>query len=227
MNELMDMLAKRNIDFVLAFKPIQPLLDVESHILFQNSLSAIVRNNHPLASKEKVSIAELEKYELVLPSKGLQARNALAGVQAVNGYLDGSMENTDNDESEDDSLGFIIIFFVIFGGFIGLGLYVSWRKTRCPNCKKHKLQRLSSRVIDRSNGTKTEEVVYQCRNCGHILRRKEQSRDENYKGPRGGGPFIGGMGGGFFGGHGGSGGGFSGGSFGGGSFGGGGAGSRF
>ena len=100
-------------------------------------------------------------------------------------------------------------------------------KRRCPHCKKHKLQRLSSKVIDRSNGTKTEEVVYKCRNCGHILRRKERSRDENYKGPRGGGPFIGGMGGGFFGGHGGSGGGFSGGSFGGGSFGGGGAGSRF
>lgn len=80
MNELMDMLAKRNIDFVLAFKPIQPLLDVESHILFQNSLSAIVRNNHPLASKEKVSIAELEKYELVLPSKGLQARNAFDSI---------------------------------------------------------------------------------------------------------------------------------------------------
>lgn len=59
------------------------------------------------------------------------------------------------------------------------------------------MQRLSSKVIDRSNGTKTEEVVYKCRNCGHILRRKERSRDENYKGPRGGGPFIGGMGGGF------------------------------
>ena len=74
---------------------------------------------------------------------------------------------------------------------------------------------------------KSEVKVWECRNCGHILRRKERSRDENYKGPRGGGPFIGGMGGGFFGGHGGSGGGFSGGSFGGGSFGGGGAGSRF
>ena len=135
----------------------------------------------------------------------------VAGIRAVNGYLDGSMENIGNDESEDDPLEFIIIFFVIFGGFIGIGLYANWRKTRCP----------------RSNGTKTEEVVYKCRNCGHILRRKERSRDENYKGPRGGGPFIGGMGGGFFGGHGGSGGGFSGGSFGGGSFGGGGAGSRF
>ena len=151
----------------------------------------------------------------------------VAGIRAVNGYLDGSMENINNDESEDDPLEFIIIFFVIFGGFIGIGLYANWRKTRCPHCKKHKLQRLSSKVIDRSNGTKTEEVVYKCRNCGHILRRKERSRDENYKGPRGGGPFIGGMGGGFFGGHGGSGGGFSGGSFGGGSFGGGGAGSRF
>lgn len=121
----------------------------------------------------------------------------VAGIRAVNGYLDGSMENIGNDKSENDPLEFIIIFFVIFGGFIGIGLYANWRKTRCPHCKKHKLQRLSSKVIDRSNGTKTEEVVYKCRNCGHILRRKERSRDENYKGPRGGGPFIGGMGGGF------------------------------
>lgn len=80
MNELMELLAKHNIDFVLAFKPLQPLPDVESHILFQNSLSAIVGKNHPLASKEKVSITELEKYELALPSKGLQARNAFDNI---------------------------------------------------------------------------------------------------------------------------------------------------
>lgn len=80
MNELMELLAKRDIDFVLAFKPISPLPDVESHILFQNSLSAIVGNNHPLASKENVSVAELEKYELALPSKGLQARNAFDSI---------------------------------------------------------------------------------------------------------------------------------------------------
>ena len=80
MNELMELLTKREIDFVLAFKPIQSLPDVESHILFQNSLSAIVGNNPPLASKERVSITELEKYELVLPSKGLQARNAFDSI---------------------------------------------------------------------------------------------------------------------------------------------------
>lgn len=76
MSELMELLAKRDLDFVLAFKPTKPVADVESHILFQNSLSAIVSNTHPLASKDKVTLAELGQYELALPSKGLQARNA-------------------------------------------------------------------------------------------------------------------------------------------------------
>ena len=76
MNELMELLSNHELDFVLAFKPIHPLPNVESHILFQNTLSAIVGNNHPLASKDKVSISELEKYDLAFPSKGLQARNA-------------------------------------------------------------------------------------------------------------------------------------------------------
>ena len=76
MNELMELLSNHELDFVLAFKLIQPLPNVESHILFQNTLSAIVGNNHPLASKDKVSISELEKYDLAFPSKGLQARNA-------------------------------------------------------------------------------------------------------------------------------------------------------
>lgn len=77
MSELMELLAKRDLDFVLAFKPSQPIADVESHILFQNSLSAVVNASHPLASKTSVTLAELQKYELALPSKGLQARNAL------------------------------------------------------------------------------------------------------------------------------------------------------
>lgn len=80
MNELMELLSKREIDFVLAFRPIQPLADVESHILFQNSLSAIVGVSHPLAAKDRVTVAELERYELALPSKGLQARNAFDSI---------------------------------------------------------------------------------------------------------------------------------------------------
>lgn len=77
MAELMDMLRQRQIDFVLAFKPSLPLDGIESHTLFQNYLAAIVNCNHPLASQSKVTLEQLSNYNLALPSKGLQARNAL------------------------------------------------------------------------------------------------------------------------------------------------------
>lgn len=75
MSELMELLMERKIDFVLAFRPTRPIEGVESHILFQNYLAAIVSEHHPLASKSKVSIADLEHYDIALPAKGLQARN--------------------------------------------------------------------------------------------------------------------------------------------------------
>lgn len=76
MAELMELLREREVDFVLAFRPTRPVEGVESHILFQNYLSAIVGTFHPLASKDRISLPELEKYDLALPSQGLQARNA-------------------------------------------------------------------------------------------------------------------------------------------------------
>lgn len=80
MNELMELLKERVVDFVLAFKPTQSIEGVESHILFQNYLAAIVSEHHPLASKEKVTVAELRTYDLALPSKGLQARNTFDNI---------------------------------------------------------------------------------------------------------------------------------------------------
>lgn len=80
MNELMELLVKRDIDFVLAFKPIDPMPEIESHILFQNTLSAVVARDHPLATLPKVTVLELQKYDLALPSKGLQARNAFDSI---------------------------------------------------------------------------------------------------------------------------------------------------
>ena len=146
----------------------------------------------------------------------------LEGIRAVNGYLDGSMENIGSNEDED------MTPLYIFGAFMlgGLGLFgwAVWNQNRCPKCKKHKIQRISSQVLSRANGFITEETTYLFQNCGHPFTRKTKSSDPNYRGPRSGGPTIF-MGGGGFGGRGG--GGFSGGSFGGGSFGGGGAGSRF
>lgn len=148
-----------------------------------------------------------------------------AGMKAVHGYLDGSMENLGQpDDKGDESLWTFLLPILLFvGAGGGLAFYMAWRNSRCPYCQQHQLQRVSSHVISRRQGIKTEEVTYLCRHCGHTLVRREQSQDENYRGPRGGsGPIF--MGGGGFGG---GGGGFSGGSYGGGSFGGGGAGSKF
>ncbi|MDE6859601.1 MAG: LysR family transcriptional regulator [Duncaniella sp.] len=75
MLELMDMLHNREVDFVLAFRPSQPIEDVESHILFQNYLAAVMKSDHPLASNSRITFEQLESQELILPTKGLQARN--------------------------------------------------------------------------------------------------------------------------------------------------------
>lgn len=76
MEELMDMLTNRKVDFVLAFKSSVNHEEIESHVLFDNHLSAIVSTSHPLAKRDKITLDELEQYDIALPSKGLQARNA-------------------------------------------------------------------------------------------------------------------------------------------------------
>lgn len=76
MAELLIMLSNREIDFVLAFMPDNLRPEIESHILFDSHLAAIVSKDHPLASLPKVSIDDLRQYDIALPSPGLQARNA-------------------------------------------------------------------------------------------------------------------------------------------------------
>ncbi len=82
MSELLEMLREREIDFMLAFRPSKALPEVESHTLFSNYLAAIVNLDHPLAKKDKVTLAELQNYDLALPSKGLQARNAFEQIRS-------------------------------------------------------------------------------------------------------------------------------------------------
>lgn len=95
---------------------------------------------------------------------------------------------------------------------IGLGWY---NARRCPKCHKRALKRTDTRLISDTGSTRTEEVVYVCRNCGHTVVRR------NTHGGGAGGVIIGGGLGGMMGGGGGFG--RGGGGFGGGSFGGGGA----
>ena len=75
MVELMDMLRSHSVDFVLAFRPSEKIKEIESHVLFENHLAVIVRDGHPLARKERIGFDDLSRYNLALPSKGLQARN--------------------------------------------------------------------------------------------------------------------------------------------------------
>ena len=153
---------------------------------------------------------------------GQWSEGMVAGIRATCARLDGSMENDSPDNAEDDFWPVLLMFgFIIF--CILIVALATRAASKCPNCGKHKLQRVSSQVVSIHNGVKTEEVTYLCRHCGHVVTRRERHGSDNYRGGRGGGPVIFG-GGGFFGG---GGGGFSGGSFGGGSGGGGGAGSRF
>lgn len=77
MAELMELLECRDVDFVLAFKPTVRYDEIESHVLFGNHLAAIVSDTHRLAKSEKITLADLERYDMALPAKGLQARNAL------------------------------------------------------------------------------------------------------------------------------------------------------
>lgn len=141
----------------------------------------------------------------------------VAGMRAVCGVLDGSMENIGDEDADEELIALAVFLTMIFGGLAVIILAV-WYSSRCPNCGKHKVQRIGSRIVNRCNGYLVRENTYRCLNCGHTYMRKEHT-DDNSNNHRRGSVVIGG--GGF-----GRGGGF-GGSFGGGSFGGGGAGSRF
>lgn len=76
-DELKEMVKKRDIDFALSYKPILKEKTIESLDLFKTSLSVIVHKTHPLFSHKSVSIDEIKEYPLSLPSKGLHARNML------------------------------------------------------------------------------------------------------------------------------------------------------
>ena len=56
------------------------------------------------------------------------------GIRAVNGYLDGSMENIGGNEEDDDTAILIFLAF-IFGSIILFTLIAAYFGNRCPKCK--------------------------------------------------------------------------------------------
>lgn len=76
MSELMDMLQRREVDFVLAFKPTDRNDKIESHVLFNNHLSVVVSEQHSLARRKSLTLDDLAPYDAAMPARGLQARNS-------------------------------------------------------------------------------------------------------------------------------------------------------
>ncbi|NDW11688.1 TPM domain-containing protein [Bacteroides sp. 214] len=150
----------------------------------------------------------------------------IAGIEAVYKRLDGSMENDEDEWTSEDTeiLLITMLFFIGMIVVITLSFLVERHKKKCPNCKKHTLQRTNSKILSVVKGVRTEELTFTCQNCGHkVVRKVQHSNNSNHGSGGGFGPIIGGG----LGGSRGGGRSFGGGSFGGGRGGGGGAGSRF
>lgn len=76
-NSLLVLLKARKLDFVLSYKPVNEMPEIDTISLFENSLSAVVSSSHPLAERKKITLSELQTTSLVLPSRELQARMML------------------------------------------------------------------------------------------------------------------------------------------------------
>jgi len=96
MEKLMEMLENEKIDVALSYKPTTPFPNIESHIIFDNRLAVIVSDTHVLAKEKSISLAELEKYPLIMPVKGMQARNTFDNMtEALDRKFDVRLEIND------------------------------------------------------------------------------------------------------------------------------------
>lgn len=75
-SEIIEKLCEGELDLALSFKPSMAYDELESEPLFMNSLSAVMRKDHPLASCKCLTMENLENHRIVLPGKGMQARRA-------------------------------------------------------------------------------------------------------------------------------------------------------
>lgn len=120
--------------------------------------------------------------------------------------------------ADDDNLWLMPfwVFMLLFVAGIGLFAYIlSWFKSKCPKCGKHKLKQIDDKVITAATYSRmgTGVKTYVCSHCGHRMERPYTIPKKTRTYISGGGSSFGG--------------GFSGGSWGGGSTFGGGAGSKF
>lgn len=86
MKELMEKLRRQEIDVALSYRPTEKYDDITSSILFDNCLTVVVSDTHPLAREASIRLADLEKWRLALPAAGMQARNTFDRLISTGDY---------------------------------------------------------------------------------------------------------------------------------------------
>lgn len=74
--ELNRMLSEYEIDFFIAFKSAVSYDDIDTYPLIDSELCAVMSKEHPLSDRELLTLQELERQRIILPSSGLQSRKA-------------------------------------------------------------------------------------------------------------------------------------------------------
>ena len=85
MEELMDMLKRREVDFVLAFLPLKFNKDIDSRVIFSNRLAAVMKSDHVLAKQQSVRPEELQNHGHA-QAQGGGFRAGLFATQIQQGY---------------------------------------------------------------------------------------------------------------------------------------------
>ena len=74
--ELIKMLSDHEIDFFIAFKSAVQYDEIDTYPIIDSELCAVMSKDHPLSDKESLTLKELERHRIILPSSGLQSRKA-------------------------------------------------------------------------------------------------------------------------------------------------------
>jgi len=74
---LLEMLRNKELDLIVTLRLTEPPEDLIAVDLFQTELSVVMDAGHCLAGRPSLTLEDLEKFELVFPGGGLQARREL------------------------------------------------------------------------------------------------------------------------------------------------------
>lgn len=73
-SELVDMLMAGEVDFIITFKPSTDHESISWESIMTTQLSAVMWNQHPLADRKILTVNDISRYGIILPSAGLQSR---------------------------------------------------------------------------------------------------------------------------------------------------------